>query len=140
MFGIILSPLAKAVLILATIVAIFATGYYKGYRNTQDRFDEYKGDVAKVAAEQTVKTDSINNKNNQTAKQVSNEYKSNLANVRDYYNRMHLDGSSSLPGISNASTGTNGAPSYDVLAGDCAETTLQIVTLQDYIKSIKENY
>ena len=140
MFGIILSPIAKIVLIVATVAAIFAIGYYKGYRNTQDKFDEYKVEVAKVAAEQTVKTTSINSKNTQTAKQVSNEYKGNLANVRDYYNRMHLNGSSSLPGVSNASTGTNGTPSYDVLAGECAETTLQIVTLQDYIKSIKANY
>lgn len=140
MFGIILTPFYKAVLILATIVSIFATGYYKGYRNTQTKFDEYKVEVASKAAKQAAKTNVTNTKNQNTDKQVSNEYKSNLANVRDYYNRMHLNGSSTLPGVSNTSTGTNGTPSYDVLAGDCAETTLQIVTLQDYIKLIKENY
>lgn len=140
MFGIVLSPIAKTVLILATIVSIFATGYYKGYKNTQVKFDEYKVEVAAKAAEQTAKTNVINSKNNQVAKQVSYDYKNNLANVRNHYNRLQLDGSSALPRLPNSSSGANGTPSYDVLIGDCAETTLQIVTLQDYIKSIQSNY
>ena len=140
MFGIILTPFYKGVLILATIVALFATGYYKGHRNTQDKFDAYKAEVAAVAAQQEAKTKVINESNTKVAKETSNAYKDNLAAVRDYYNRMHNDGSKFMSRLPDASTGTNAAPTYDVLAGQCAETTLQVVTLQDFIKSTAANY
>ena len=140
MFGIILTPFYKAILILATVVAIFATGYYKGYKNTQEKFDAYKAEVAAVAAQQEAKTKVINQNNTKVAKETSNAYKDNLAAVRDYYNRMHNDGSKFVSRLPNASTRANAAPSYDVLAGQCAETTLQVVTLQDFIKSTAVNY
>lgn len=140
MFGFVLTPFAKIVAIIATVVVIFATGYYKGYRNTQDKFDSYKAEVAAVAAKQEAKTKIINQNNTRVAKETSNAYKDNLAAVRDYYNRMYNDGSKFVSRLPNASTGTNATPSYDVLAGQCAETTLQVVTLQDFIKSTSANY
>ena len=140
MFGIVLTPFYKGILILATVVAIFATGYYKGYRNTQDKFDAYKAEVAAVAAQQEAKTKVINQNNTKVAKETSNAYKDNLAAVRDYYNRMHNDGSKFVSRLPDASSGTNAASSYDVLAGQCAETTLQIVTLQNFIKSVNSSY
>ena len=140
MFGIILTPFYKGVLILATIVAIFATGYYKGHRNTQDKFDAYKAEVAAAAAQQEAKTKVINQNNTKVAKETSNAYKDNLAAVRDYYNRMHNDGSKFVSRLPDAATGTNAASSYDVLAGQCAETTLQVVTLQKFINETAANY
>lgn len=140
MFGIVLTPFYKAVLIGATVVFIFATGYYKGYRNTQDKFDTYKAEIAAVAAQQEAKTKVINQNNTKVAKETSNAYKDNLAAVRDYYNRMHNDGSKFVSRLPDASTGTNAASSYDVLAGQCAETTLQVVTLQKFINETAANY
>ncbi len=140
MFGIILTPFYKAILIFATVVAIFATGYYKGYRNTQEKFDAYKAEVAAVAAQQEAKTKVINQNNTKVAKETSNAYKDNLAAVRDYYNRMHNDGSKFVSRLPDASSGTNAASSYDVLAGQCAETTLQVVTLQKFINETAANY
>ena len=140
MFGFVLTPFYKAVLIIATVVAIFATGYYKGYKNTQVRFDAYKAEVAAVAAQQEAKTKVINKNNTKVAKETSNAYKDNLTAVRDYYNRMHNDGSKFVSRLPNASTGTNENPSYDVLAGQCAETTLQVVTLQKFITDTAANY
>ena len=140
MFGIVLTPFYKGVLILATVVAIFAIGYYKGHRNTQEKFDAYKVEVAKVAAEQVAKTKVVEAQNKKIAKESSDAYKTNLNAIRDYYNRMHNDGSKFMSRVPNASTGTNAAPSYDVLTLQCAETTLQVVSLQDFIKSIAVNY
>ena len=140
MFGIVLTPFYKAVLIVATVVFVFATGYYKGYKNTQEKFDAYKAEVAAVAAQQEAKTKVINQNNTKVAKETSNAYKDNLAAVRDYYNRMHNDGSKFVSRLSNASSGTNAASSYDVLAGQCAETTLQVITLQKFINETAANY
>ena len=140
MFGIVLTPFYKAVLIVATVVFVFATGYYKGYKNTQEKFDAYKAEVAAVAAQQEAKTKVINQNNTKVAKETSNAYKDNLAAVRDYYNRMHNDGSKFVSRLSNASSGTNAASSYDVLAGQCAETTLQVITLQKFISETAANY
>ena len=140
MFGIILTPFYKAILILAAVAVIFGGGYYKGYKNTQEKFDAYKVEVASIAAAQVAKTKVINESNNKVAKETSNAYKNNLSTVREYYNRMHNNGSEYVSRVSTASSGTNAAPTYDVLVGQCAETTLQIVTLQDYIKSVSLNY
>ena len=140
MFGFVLTPFYKAVLIGATVVAIFATGYYKGHRNTQEKFDAYKVEVAKVAAEQVAKTKVVEAQNKKVAKETADAYKTNLNAIRDYYNRMHNDGSKFVSRVPDASTGTNAAPSYDVLTLQCAETTLQVVSLQDFIKSIAVNY
>lgn len=140
MFRIVLTPFYKGVLILATVVAIFAAGYYKGYKNTQVKFDAYKAEVAAVAAQQEAKTKVINQNNTKVAKETSNAYKDNLAAVRDYYNRMHNDGSKFVSRLPDASSGTDAAPSYDVLAGQCAETTLQVITLQKFINETAANY
>ena len=140
MFGIVLTPFYKAVLIGATVVFVFATGYYKGYKNTQVKFDAYKAEVAAVAAKQEAKTKVINQNNTKVAKETSNAYKDNLTAVRDYYNRMHNDGSKFVSRLPNATSGADAAPSYEVLIGQCAETTLQVVTLQKFINETAANY
>lgn len=140
MFGFVLTPFAKIALIIGAIVLVFGTGYYKGYRNTQNKFDTYKAEVAAVAAQQTAKTEVINKKNTQVAKETSDAYKTNLNRVREYYDRMLNDGSSSMSYVSDASTGTNATSSNNVFVRQCAETTLQIVTLQEFIKQTAVNY
>ena len=140
MFGFVLTPFYKAILIIATVVAVFASGYYKGYKNTQVKFDAYKAEVSAVAAQQEAKTQVINKNNTKVAKETSNAYKDNLTAVRDYYNRMYNDGSKFVSRLPNATSGTNAAPTYDVLAGSCAETTLQVVTLQKFITDTSANY
>lgn len=140
MFGFVLTPFAKIIAIIAAVIVVFTTGYYKGYRNTQDKFDTYKSEVAAVAAKQEAKTQVINQNNKKIAQETTNAYKNGLDAVRNYYNGMHNDGSKFVSGVPNTATGTNAAPSYDVLTRQCAETTLQVVTLQDFIKSISLNY
>jgi hypothetical protein len=140
MFGFVLTPFAKIVAIIAAVVAVFATGYYKGYKNTQDKFDTYKAEVVAVAAQQTAKTEVINKKNTQVAKETSDAYKTNLNRVREYYDRVLNDGSGSMPYVSDSPTGTNATSSNNVLVRQCAETTLQIVTLQEFIKQTAINY
>ena len=61
MFGFILSPVVKVVAIFAVVIALLATGYYKGYSHEKAKFDAFKEEVAAKAAEQTIKTTSINN-------------------------------------------------------------------------------
>ena len=140
MFGFILTPFYKGLLIAVAVATVFGFGYYKGHSNTQEKFDAYKVEVARVAAEQVAKTKVVEAQNKKIAKESSDAYKTNLNAIRDYYNRMHNDGSKFMSRVPNASTGTNAAPSYDVLTLQCAETTLQVVSLQDFIKSIAVNY
>lgn len=141
MFGFALTPLMKYVAIAATFVVLFTTGYYKGYRNTQDKFDTYKAEVTAVAAQQEEKTKLIEAKAQKITKETINAYKNNLTTVRSYYDGLrNSKGSSNMSTISDTSSGTDARPSYDVLAGQCAETTLQIVTLQNFIKSVNSSY
>lgn len=134
MFGLILSPLQKLLGILVLIVGLIGVGYYKGHTNTQVKFDAFKSEVAKTAAEQKAKTEATNTRRAQLAKDKQHAFKSNLDLVRKHYDGLLSDGTGTVPGLPEASQGINGAPSYHVLAGQCAETTLQLVTLQDYIK------
>lgn len=134
MFGLVLSPLYKLLGILVLVIGLLGVGYYKGHADTQVKFDAFKSEVAKTAAEQKAKTDTTNARRTLLAKDKQRAYKSNLDLVRKHYDGLLSDGTGTVSGLPEASQGTDGAPPYHVLAGQCAETTLQLVTLQDYIK------
>ena len=141
MFGFAITPLVKYIAAVVVLFCLFGYGYYEGHSHMKQKFDTYKAEVTAVAAQQEANTKLIEEKAQKITKETANAYKNNLNTVRSYYDGLrHSKGSSNLSTVSDASTGTPARPSYDVLAGQCAETTLQIVTLQNFIKSINTSY
>lgn len=115
MFGLI-NPLYKIGAAVLFVVFVFGTGYYKGYQ----KLSEYKTEQA-IINEQLVKRQDI------ITEGIKNEHKANVARLRATYNRVH--NSTSAP--TNPTKGIDGTPSNLLL--DCAITTQQLVSLQDWL-------
>ena len=147
MFGT-LSPLirwaAVVLLVLATIFGI----YYKGRLDERKLFNTYKAEVKAAAMAQEEKTRQIEAKNQRLFKETQDAYNTKLTALRTYYSmRITGKGGSGLSQIPNSSGGVDGTATYELpplppvetLAAQCAETTLTLTTLQDWVKGVYNN-
>jgi hypothetical protein len=115
MFGLI-NPLYKIGAAVLFVVFVFGAGYYKGYQ----KLSEYKTEQA-IINEQLVKRQDI------ITEGIKNEYKANIARLRTTYGRVY----NSTTAPTNPTKGVDGASSNLLL--DCAITTQQLVSLQDWM-------
>ena len=114
-------------------LALFGSGYWMGY----SRYVSYKKQVEAIAQIQEAKVESIQKQHELVTKGIANEYEAKLSALRNYYKSTSVWNNSSsgkVSGISTAPTIADVATSYNLLAGQCAETTQQVVSLQDWIR------
>ena len=108
----------------------FATGW--GLRNRD--FNDYKLEVSNAAKAQEAKVESIQKQHELVTKGIQDEYDAKLSLIRNYYaNGVRSSSTSGLPNLSNTSSIANAVTAYNELAGNCAQTTLQLVELQKWI-------
>ena len=108
----------------------FATGW--GLRNRD--FNDYKLEVSNAAKAQEEKVKSIRSQQELVNKGIQDEYDAKLTLLRQYYaNGVRQPNTSKLPTISNTTNGLDPITAYNLLAGQCAETTQQLVSLQEWI-------
>ena len=113
------------------LLGAFATGW--GVRNRD--FNDYKKEVEIVAKTQEEKVKSIRSQQELVNKGIENEYNAKLALLRNYYaNGVRQPSSGAMPTISSTTSGLDAITAYNLLAGQCAATTQQIVSLQDWLK------
>ena len=138
----------KLTILLAAIIGaicIFMAGYYEGHSSVQKKFDAYKAEVKAVAAAQEEKTRQIEAKNQRLFQETQNAYNTKLAALRNYYSvRISGKGGSGLSQIPVTSAGASeyspdNLPAPAILAGQCAETTLNLLVLQDWVRSAANN-
>jgi hypothetical protein len=100
------------------------------------RYVEYKKAVEIAAKVQEAKVESITKQQALVTKGIENEYNAKLAAIRNYYKSTSVwnNNTSKVSGISAAPSATDVIASYNLLAGQCAETTAQTIALQDFIK------
>lgn len=121
---------AKLAIIGAVLSAAFGSGWWMGY----SRYIEYKKSVEIAAKTQEAKVESIQKQHELVTKGIQDEYDAKLSLIRNYYaNGVRSPSTSSLPNLSNASSIANAVTAYNELAGNCAQTTLQLVELQKWI-------
>jgi hypothetical protein len=97
------------------------------------RFSAYEIRVEAAGAEAQAKTESIQKQQEIVNKGIQNEYEGKLVAVKSFYSRMQFNPSSSgMSGISPAPKGTDAETAYPILAGQCAETTLQVNLWQEW--------
>ena len=131
-----------ALLILVTVLSI----YYKGRLDERELFNQYKSEVKAAALAQEEQAKRIEAKNQKLMEETKNAYNTKLATLRTYYG-MRLSGKSGsgLPQVPDTPGGTAGytadnLPPVATLAAQCAETTLTLYTLQNWIKDTGKNY
>jgi hypothetical protein len=117
-------------------VLLLVGAWYLGYSFEHKRFTEFQNVVREQAAQQEAKVQSITKQQALVTKGIQDEYDAKLSAIRNYYKSTSVwnNGSASkVPGLSPTSQLTDVISSYNVLAGQCAETTLQLVELQKWI-------
>lgn len=115
--------------------------FYAGWHVRDVDYMAFKKEVQATAEKQEAKVESIQKQHELVTKGIENEYSAKLSNLRNYYKSTSLwnNGSgSTVPGISAAPQLSDVIASYNVLAGQCAETTLQVTEWQRWYSGIKE--
>ena len=113
-------------------VVIFGSGWWVGY----SKYLDFKKEVEIAAKVQEAKVESITKQQALVTKGIENEYEAKLSAIRNYYKSTSVwnnPSSGKVSGISPAPSATDVIASYNVLAGQCAETTQQIVSLQKWL-------
>lgn len=115
-----------------SVIALAGFSYGK-YQHNQ--YIEFKQEIAVAVAKKEAENISIQKQSDLVTKGIKNEYEARLTTLRNYYSSsLHNSSSSKLPPLSSSAIGADANSAYSVLAGQCAETTLTLVLLQDWIK------
>ena len=108
----------------------FGSGWWMGY----SRYVEYKKSVDSAAKMQEAKVESIQKQNELVTKGIQDEYDAKLALIRNYYaNGVRQPSTSGMSHFTDTAKLFDASTAYAELAGNCAQTTLQLVELQKWI-------
>ena len=120
----------KIGLVIIVLLGFFSAGW--SVRNRD--FMDYKQGVEIAAKEQEAKVESIQKQHELVTKGIQDEYDAKLDLIRNYYaNGMRQPNSSGVSNLSTTSSLANANTAYAELIGQCAETTQQLVSLQEWI-------
>ena len=129
-------PLSINTYIIAGLTLLVLAGFgYGKYQHNQ--YVTFKLEVEHAAKAQEAHVESIKKQQELVTKGITDEYEAKIAAVRNYYKSTSVwnnASSSKVSGISAAPSATDVIAAYNILAGQCAETTAQAIALQDWIK------
>jgi len=132
MFGLMI-PMQFYIYAALTLTTILGFGYGK-YESA--KYDTYVAKVDAAGKAQEVKNEVIKQQSELVNKGIKNEYEAKLAAVRNYYALgVRPPSGSTVSGISSTAQGTDANPTYSVLIGQCAQTTAQLTSLQEWVNS-----
>lgn len=143
--GFLFSTAARWIGVVLLVLATVAGIYYKGRLDERKLFNAYKAEVKAAAMAQEEKTRQIEAKNERLFKETQNAYNTKLNALRTYYSmRISGQGGSGLSQIPIAPGGvigatTNDLPPIPTVIAQCAETTLTLVSLQEWVKNVAYN-
>jgi len=121
----------KTGLLIVLVCGVFYAGWH-----TRDRdFTIYKDQVRIAAEKQQAENESIQKQQALINKGIQDEYDAKLSLLRQYYANgvRNNNGASTVSGISSTTKLSDAIAAYNQLASDCAATTLQTVTLQQWV-------
>ena len=124
----------KVSIVVGLSIVLFGTGYWMGY----SRYVEYKKQVEIAGKAQEAKIESIKKQQELATKSAEKEYEAKIAAIRNYYKSTSVwnnPSSGKVSGLSATPNATDVITAYNLLAGQCAETTAQTIALQDWIKT-----
>ena len=109
--------------------ACLAAGFVGGCEHKQRELDAYKaaGEAQELATQKTIQ------KHEKVAQEIKSDYETRISAIRAAY-RVRSPGTGLMPPSTQASCGSNAGPTYAILAESCAETTQQLVSLQQFVK------
>ena len=123
--------------LIAGVICVLGI-FYAGWHTRDVDYMAFKKEVEATAKVQEARVESIIKQQALVTKSTEKEYEAKLAAVRNYYKSTSLwnnPSGSTVPGISTAPSTTDVIAAYNELAGRCAETTQQLVSLVEWTKS-----
>jgi hypothetical protein len=124
---------------IGAILALCALMYFLGWNNEHKKFVAFQAEIAALGkAQETINAAKV--KEHETiSTSISNQYEARLSAVHSYYaDRVQLNTSSgSVSTVSKPTVCPNAAIPDTVSARQCAETTLMLTELQNWVRSIK---
>jgi hypothetical protein len=136
-FGLI-NPLYKIIGIIGLVTVLFGTGYYRGYSAEKQRFDAFKTELEASAKAQEKINQQIEQKNKLIADNSKREYEAKIVALRHYYDRLRHPDTNKLPSAAITAHRVDEKATDPVFIGQCAETTLQLTSLQDWVREISK--
>ena len=133
-------PIPSTLLIkIGAALALCAVMYFMGWNHEHKRLVAYQAEVAAVGKAQEVINAAKVKEHETISTAIANQYEARLSAVHSYYSeRVQLNTSSgSLPTVSKPTQCVNATTADTVSARQCAETTLQLTELQNWVRSIK---
>lgn len=126
----------KFVVIGLLSLALFSAGWYVNGNRWELKYNTYRSEVEAAASEQEVKTKEIVKEQQRINESTKETYEAKLSAIKSYYGRVRQQAPSAsscnLPSIPHATKRTD-EPPRDLLL-DCANTTQQLMSLQDWIR------
>ena len=120
-------------------LAACAIFYFMGYSHEHKKFVAFQAEIAALGkAQETINAAKV--KEHETiSTSIANQYEARLSAVHSYYaDRVQPNPSSgNLPTIPKPTSCPNATTADTVSARQCAETTLQLTELQNWVRSIK---
>ena len=127
-------PLSINNWIMVGLSVIAMAGFSYG-RYQHNQYIEFKQEIAVAVAKKEAENISIKKQSDLVNKGIKNEYEARLTTLRNYYSSSLRNSSSgAMPPFPQSAFGADANSAYSVLAGQCSETTLTLVMLQDWIK------
>ena len=124
---------------IGAILALCALMYFLGWNNEHKKFVAFQAEIAALGkAQETINAAKV--KEHETiSTSIANQYEARLSAVHSYYaDRVQPNTSSgNLPAVSKPTSCPNATTSDTISARQCAETTLQLTELQNWVRSIK---
>jgi hypothetical protein len=124
---------------IGAILALCALMYFLGWNNEHKKFVAFQAEIAALGkAQETINAAKVKEHETISAS-ISNQYEARLSAVHNYYaDRVQPNPSSgNLPTVSKPTSCPNATTADTVSARQCAETTLQLTELQNWVRSIK---
>jgi hypothetical protein len=136
-FGLI-NPLYKIIGIIGLVAVLFGTGYYRGYSAEKARFDAFKTELEASAKAQEKINQQIEQKNKLIADNSKREYEAKIVALRHYYDRLRHPDTNKLPSAAIAAHRVDEKATDPIFIGQCAETTLQLISLQNWVTAVSK--
>ena len=124
---------------LVAILALCAAMYFMGYSHEHKKFVKYQAEIAALGkAQETINAAKVK-EHEIISTSIANQYEARLSAVHNYYaDRVQLNTSSgNLPTIPKPTSCPNAVPTNTEFIRQCAETTLMLTELQNWVRSIK---
>jgi len=130
-------PLSIGTYVKIGLFAVLVCGsFYGGWHMRDTDFTIYK-DQIKIAAEKQIAENKAKEKEQALiTKGVTDAYNANIANIHTFYSGMHNTSSGSMSYNADATVNIDGkAVNVLLVAEQCANTTQQLQSLQDWVRS-----